>query len=151
MGIPLPKTEAEAVALYQKYFWQPLYDSIPSQTIANKLFDDEVNQGEGTGIRHLQRALCSAGCIVRQDGVFGPATLRAISLIPEGLLLPWMRSIQYESYLDWATGIPKRLALLAGLANRAAWPDDGGIAKELLAGTYLPAAEGISFKERVNG
>lgn len=137
LGIAQPRTVDEARPLYGKYFWPALYNRIGSQNVATKIMDSCVNEGEPTAIKHLQRALCSAGSIVATDGAFGTATLTAINLTPESLLLPWMRLIQYESYDKWIKQDPEREALRKGLARRAAWPDpDGTITTALLTGTY---------------
>lgn len=136
-GIPLPRTPQEATTLYELHFWNPLYEQILSQTVATKIMDDCVNQGPEAGTHNLQAALCAAGSIVERDGIFGPATLTATNLVPEKLLLPWMRLIQYQSYEKWIGSDPEREKLRKGMANRAAWPDpDGRIAPALMAGTY---------------
>jgi peptidoglycan hydrolase-like protein with peptidoglycan-binding domain len=100
-----------------------------------------VNQGTGTGIEHLQTALGKAGLTVAVDGIFGPATLAAVNRAPEELLLGYFRLIQYQSYAVWIAENPVREPLRAGLARRAAWPDDaeGTIAAALLKGTYQPS------------
>ena len=137
LGIAQPQTTEEARALYGQYFWHLLYNQITSQNVATKIMDSCVNQGEPAAINHLQQALRSAGSIVTIDGAFGPASLTAINLTPENLLLPQMRMIQYASYDRWIAKDPDREAMRKDLARRAAWPDpDGSIAQALLAGTY---------------
>jgi lysozyme family protein len=141
-GIPLPKTPAEAAALYLKYFWNPLYEEIASQTVATKILDDCVNQGTRVGVEHLQTALGKSGHMVTVDGAFGPLTLAAVNQTAahsagEAALLGWFRLIQWASYVAWIAGDPAREQLRQGMANRAAWPDpQGTIAAELLNGTY---------------
>jgi lysozyme family protein len=139
-GIAQPATAAEAAALYQKYFWNPLYNQIASQEVGTKILDDCVNQGTPEGSKHLQEALVRCGRMVAVDGIFGPATLTAVNQAPEELLLGYFRLIQYQSYAAWIAENPAREALRVGLARRAAWPDDaeGTIAAALLAGTYQP-------------
>ena len=135
LGIPQPHTAAEAIVLYRRYFWNLLYEGIESQTVATKLFDDGVNQGTGEAVTNLQEALCRVGSIVRVDGEFGPNTLRAVNLVTESMLLPWMRIKQFLSYERWIQADSTREYLRKGLASRAAWPDpDGSIAKMWLDG-----------------
>ena len=145
LGIPLPSSQQEAIVLYRKYFWNDLYTMIPSQTVATKILDDCVNQGNHFGVLNLQTALCMVGSVVKVDGVFGPATLRATSLVPEAMLLMWMRAKQFQSYCAWIAADPTRAVLKHGMAARAAWPDpDGHIAEALLKGNYLPMPGGKS-------
>jgi lysozyme family protein len=140
LGISMPTTVDEASVLYQRHFWKPLYDQIISQTVATKFFDDAVNQGPHAATENLQKALNAVGSIVTVDGGFGQATLNATNMVPDTLLLPWMRKTQYDSYDEWINANRSaRESLRHGLANRAAWPDpDGTIATALMAGTYGP-------------
>lgn len=140
LGIAQPATKEEAEELFRTYFWLPIYDKINSQSVATKVFDDAVNQGPGTAHKMLQQALCSIGAIVVVDGKFGPATLSAVNMVPEAMLLPWMRLHQYISYdLYIKADLAAREKFRAGLAARAAWPDpDGSIAIGLLKCTYRP-------------
>jgi lysozyme family protein len=137
LGIPLPRTEEEAVALYAKYFWNPLYNQIVSQNVASKLLDNSVNQGTPTGVKHLQQALNACGHSVLIDSVFGSLTLAAINETLESDLLAHMRKLQYVSYQIWLASNPSAANLRKGLAARAAWPDpDGIITTALLTGNY---------------
>lgn len=140
LGISMPTTAEEASVLYQRHFWKSIYGKISSQTVATKFFDDAVNQGPRTATENLQTALNAVGSIVVVDGDFGQATLNATNMVPDTLLLPWMRKIQYDTYSVWIDeDRPARESLRHGLANRAAWPDpDGTIATALMAGTYGP-------------
>lgn len=144
LGVQQPKTPMEAEDLYREHFWMPVYDKIASQNVATKVFDDAVNQGHGAAHKMLQRALCEVGCTVIVDGVIGPATLTAVNAVPEAMLLPYMRRLQYRTYDAWVKRMPsKRERLRGGLANRAAWPDPGkSIKVALLDGTYQPQPPG---------
>jgi lysozyme family protein len=148
LGIEQPKTKEEATELYRQHFWMPIYDRIASQNVATKVFDDAVNQGHGAAHRMLQRALCATGSIVVVDGIFGPATLAATNMVPEEMLLPWMRKFQYSSYCNYIDAKPKeRTKLERGLARRAAWPDENGVfAMQLLNGMY-PLPTGVKNAE----
>jgi len=140
LGIAQPATIAEAEEMYQLYFWLPIYDKIVSQSVATKVFDDAVNQGPGVAHKMLQQALCSIGAIVVVDGKFGPATLSAVNMVPEAMLLPWMRLHQYIGYDLYINADPaEREKFRPGLAARAAWPDpEKAIAPTLLNCTYRP-------------
>lgn len=140
LGVAQPTNPMEAEELYRTHFWLPRYSQIQSQSVATKLFDDAVNQGPGTAHKMLQQALCSIGSIVVIDGRFGPATLAAVNAVPEAMLLPWMRLHQYISYVAYIEADPTaREKFRAGLARRAAWPDeDKAIAPTLLNCTYWP-------------
>jgi lysozyme family protein len=137
LGISLPASAAEAMTLYQKYFWNSLYNQIISQNVATKILDDCVNQGTPTGIGNLQKALIKTGASLAVDRNFGPVTLAAVNAVAEETLLFQMRLQQYATYDAWIKQNPVRASYQSGLASRAAWPDpDGTIAKALIAGTY---------------
>jgi len=72
-------TAAQAADIYQKKYWNPLYDSIKDQIVADKLFDMGVNEGVGTAVKILQEVLQPQFSDVTLDGNFGPKTLAAVN------------------------------------------------------------------------
>jgi lysozyme family protein len=67
-------TLADAKSLYLKDYWGPIHgDDIP-WPLAMFVFDAEVNQGRGAAIKLLQKSLG-----VKQDGSFGPSTVKAVA------------------------------------------------------------------------
>ena len=67
---------ATALAIYEKDYWAPIKaDQLPEH-LRFHVFDAAVNSGPGQAIKWLQRA---AG--VTQDGVIGPRTLSAASMV----------------------------------------------------------------------
>jgi lysozyme family protein len=75
-------TKEEAMALYQKDFWEFCHcDELPSP-LAIAVFDAAVNQGEGAAIRMLQVALGS----VEVDGLVGDKTISAAFKSGKGTL-----------------------------------------------------------------
>lgn len=71
-------TREQAIAIYQRDYWIPLWDRIESQDLADCLFDFGVNSGIKRAVESLQRALSSVvvGPLII-DGVFGIGTLAA--------------------------------------------------------------------------
>jgi lysozyme family protein len=65
-------TRDEAIQIYHRDYWTPLWCEQLPPPLAIALFDGGVNQGVGTAIRMLQRALR-----VTADGIVGPETLLA--------------------------------------------------------------------------
>ena len=121
-GLQPPTTGEEAIVLYRKYFWLPVYEEITSQNVATKVFDDHVNQGLKPAHENLQRALVTLGHAVACDGVFGDETLAAVNEADQDALLKAMAEEMKASYFAWIAGDPRRIALRKGLLNRAAWP-----------------------------
>lgn len=79
-----------AADVYRREFWEPLKcDQINDHQLAAKLFDTGVNVGKRQAVKFLQRAvnatLPSQGVCepLADDGVIGPATLRAIELFDD--------------------------------------------------------------------
>lgn len=117
-----PKSAEEAIALYQKYFWCPIYSEITSQNVATKVFDDHVNQGLKPAHENLQRALVTLGHVLSCDGIFGQETLDAVNAADQDALLKAMAEEMKASYFHWIAGDPRRMVFKKGLLNRAAWP-----------------------------
>lgn len=67
-------SQQDAIVIYKTYFWLTTgCDRMPAG-VDLLMFDMAVNQGPGTAIRTLQRALGYPAASV--DGVYGPATQR---------------------------------------------------------------------------
>lgn len=69
-------TREQAIALYQRDFWNVLNLDAQPLGVANQLLDFAVNSGAATAVRALQRALS-----VADDGHIGPVTLNALKSI----------------------------------------------------------------------
>lgn len=66
-------TREDAVAIYERDFWQRVQGDKLPRAFAFQALDAAVNHGIGNAVRWMQRA---AG--VADDGVIGPATLAAV-------------------------------------------------------------------------
>ena len=75
-------TVAQATLYYLEHYWKGLYSSIASQQMANKIFDFGVLFGVGTAVKVLQGILG-----IKQDGLFGPASLVAVNATDGVMLL----------------------------------------------------------------
>jgi lysozyme family protein len=93
-------TRAEAVAIYRRFFWNPVCGDALPPGLDHAVFDLSVNSGPGRAARLLQRVLS-----VPEDGVVGPATLAAAKASDPG---ETVRALQRE-----------RLAFLKRLST---WP-----------------------------
>lgn len=65
-------TVEEAIEIYRRDYWRPIYDEMTDGDAACKIFDMAVNMGHRQAHKLLQR-----GVGVDDDGVFGPVTLAA--------------------------------------------------------------------------
>lgn len=75
-------TRTEAEDIYKRYYWNAVKgDSLPAG-VDLIVFDYGVNSGPSRAIKHLQEVLG-----VDQDGVLGPATLKAVSSISPDKLI----------------------------------------------------------------
>ncbi len=85
-------TVSQAKAIYYEDWWVALkMDSYPS-ALAYQMFDAAINHGSGRAIQFIQRAVG-----VKDDGIFGPKTLKAISAmnINDVLMLFIAERLQY--------------------------------------------------------
>lgn len=107
-------TIGQAIAIYEAKYWRPVSgDDLPPYA-AWVAFDCGVNQGTGEARLLLQQV-----ARVAQDGIIGPATLRAITgLKPLDFLASFTaaRDIRYSAssrWKDYADGWVKRATLAA--------------------------------------
>lgn len=75
---------------YKQLYWN--FDSIPSQAVANKMFEMEINFGTGSAVRILQQGLVRLGHSLSIDGSLGPATLNLLQTTKEPDLLHSLRA-----------------------------------------------------------
>lgn len=75
-------TMQQAIDIYQKEYWNPLYDKIEDQNFANKLFDVGVMSGVGTAVSLFQGLMNLA-----IDRNFGPKCLEAVNASEPASLL----------------------------------------------------------------
>lgn len=85
-----PTIQKAVADFYRQSYWN--FDSLESQTVANKLLEIEVNFGKGSGTRILQEALARLGFAVEVDGSFGPRTLQALLKAKEPEVLHGLRA-----------------------------------------------------------
>ena len=106
-------TEAEAIALYKEYFWNPLYDQL-ERAIAEKVFTVGVNMGARVGVKLLQRALN-----VSDDGIIGNITIAATKRVSVDKLLIHFVDVQMDYYISIVKRRPNQIKFLRGWKNRA--------------------------------
>jgi len=85
-------TEEQAIDIYRTKYWLDVYDDIIAECIGAKVFDLAVNMGHGPAHVCLQRALRAVGIQIKEDGVFGKITLKAVNKVSPSCLLAAMRS-----------------------------------------------------------
>ena len=86
-------TVDKAKKIYFRDWWQAYnYDRLTSDKIAIKLFDQAINMGAKTAHKLLQRACRACGNYTKDDGLLGPATIKAANDSDPDQLLAAMRS-----------------------------------------------------------
>lgn len=105
-----PRIIETAKDWFKSRFWDPVRgDEIPAE-IAKELYDTAVNMGPPTAVRFLQEALNLLNKRgrsypdIQEDGVFGPATMRALNSYlaksPLERLLVVMNILQGAKYVN---------------------------------------------------
>lgn len=110
----------DAIEIYQRDYWKPIYESITSQNVATKLLNLIVNMGRKQGVKILQLAVASCGEPTTCDGVFGVNTLAAVNRCDSQNLLTEMRHEACDFYTRLATTDPNKYgSYLRGWLRRA--------------------------------
>jgi lysozyme family protein len=114
---------------YKVRFWQPLRcDDVPAE-IRLELFDTGVNQGIGTAVTHLQRALNLLNdngrlyADLKVDGGIGPVTVATANRCPDKRALHnTMNILQGMQYVTIAERNPVQQRFFRGwILNRVSW------------------------------
>jgi len=95
----LALTREQALELYRRDFWHPMYSNLANQEVADELFDFGVNVGCLPAVRVFQESIryVSVGPVVI-DGVFGQKTLDAANSLESAVLLREFRACQAYYY-----------------------------------------------------
>lgn len=108
---------------FEVYLVRPNILSIDDAKVREAVFDEAVNSGPGTAIRHFQRALG-----VKDDGVLGPVTLaRWHTLVPLVVIIKLFAE-RMKFYASIITRDSTQRVFAAGWMNRLA-----GLMEELVA------------------
>jgi len=105
-------TVEQAIEIYRKNYWHPLYGLIDSQAFATKIFDAGVNMGPRKAVKILQGVLA-----VTVDGLFGPGTLARTNYLGEAALDPYKAALE-AYYLSMVDKKPELRRFLAGWRRR---------------------------------
>jgi len=127
-----------AIIFYKETFWGTYMKNIPTQKIANELFDTAVNQGKENSIIYLQKALNVLNrngqdyADIKPDGIFGDNTLNAINGYYhtqrfrtrdkeklEKWLLKWMNYFQMKTYESIINKDSKQEKFVPGWTERS--------------------------------
>ena len=108
-------TQAEAIEIYRRDFWNPKYERMPYE-IAAKVFDIAVNMGQRQAHKLLQRAVN-----VVDDGIIGGKTIAAVMAMSIGALLDNITIEQIKYYKAVVKNRPTSSIFMAGWINRAEW------------------------------
>lgn len=112
-------SQADAVAIYREDFWQKTQIVSLADAVAGAAFDLAVNMGAKAGIKIVQRAISFAGTTIVDDGVIGPATMRAsfaVDPVKVIALIRWQACLHYLAIVD---GRPASRRYLDGWLRRA--------------------------------
>ena len=123
-------TREQAIALYRRDFWNPLYEHVGGQALATKFLELTLHlphqdqrpyyEGDMRGVRLVQQALRSLGDrTVLLDGRFGPNTLQAVKLESPQALLAAIRVQQCRYYLALVQAAPEQQKFFSGWIRRA--------------------------------
>ncbi len=108
-------TRDGAITLYRRYYWEPSRADWLPVPLDLYVFDSAVNQGVGTALRLLQKAVN-----VAQDGAIGPITLGAITRLgakQAAAQFMTQRALRYttlDTFWKFGEGWFNRLFLIAG-------------------------------------
>jgi len=137
---------AQVRTFYKTEFWDCLrLDKLTSQPVAEQLADHGVNAGPARSVRLLQYALGQLGVPgVAEDGVLGPATLRAANACPPRPLFDALVGLRRAFYRYRAGQLPAPGPALLGLFGRLRLQPDA--TQQPFLAAWLGRVAAISFR-----
>jgi len=112
-------TRDEAIEIYRRDFWRPIYSRISAISVAAKVFDMAVNMGHVNAHKCVQRACVGYGFNLTIDGAFGGNTLAAVNSIEVNTLMRDIKMQAVVHYYDLAKRRPKDKVFFHGWVGRA--------------------------------
>jgi len=110
-------TKEGAKEIYKKDYWDKnKVDDVPDD-LKHIFFDMCVNQGRGTAVRVLQRAINGKGGKISVDGGFGPGTKGALAKYKPSV--ERVRCYRLKHYYDLVNRKPEQEKFLFGWFRRA--------------------------------
>lgn len=127
---------ATAKKIYKKRYWDVMgLDAIPSDFLAELIFDQGVNGGPTTAAKRYQSSLNALGAGLKVDGEIGPATIAATKKYPELRIANEFIKATQDNYAIIVVNDKSQLAFIKGWINRSQVLMDKMITKALsLAG-----------------
>lgn len=96
-------TQEEVASIYREKYWESLsLDSIPSQGIAEAIFDHGVNAGIGRGAKLAQETIntLTGSKLLTVDGQMGPLTLQQVNRVPPPTFLIQFFTLRMTYYKE---------------------------------------------------
>ena len=110
-------TKDDAKDIYKRDYWDKnKIDDLPDN-LKHIFFDMCVNQGRGTAVRVLQRAINNKGGSLTVDGGFGPGT--SLALAKHKPSVDRVRCYRLKHYYDLVNKKPEQERFLFGWFKRA--------------------------------
>lgn len=103
----------EAAKIYQDNYWTPAKCDLLPDIVREIHFDAAVNHGVSRAAKLLQQAVG-----VNDDGIIGPATLRAIANTSNGYMLARYAAVRYRFYGEIIKRDRSQLVFITGWMDR---------------------------------
>ena len=115
-------TVPQAIVIYRSEFWNALkLDLVPSQVIAEEIFDTAVNTGPDEAARIVQKSVNYLGSKVKVDGKLGPITIGEVNRWvkkDEVALFKVLNGYQFLHYESLVRNDPTQLDFARGWMKR---------------------------------
>jgi len=110
-------TKEQAKDIYKRDYWDKNKVDDLSDSLKHIFFDMAVNQGRGTAVKIIQRAINGKGGKLTVDGGFGPGTKAALKKYNPSV--DRVRCYRVKYYMDLVARKPEQERFLFGWYRRA--------------------------------
>ena len=120
MSMPQPSRHIPVANFYLTNFWNPMnLAPISSQDLANRVFDEGVNNGQATAVKMLQGVVNSLGGSISIDSHIGPETAAAVNSIAPATMLEAYKQARLARYIHLEHGHPGDMKYAQNWNSRA--------------------------------
>ena len=125
IAVPSSQREPLVQQFYKEQFWNRWYESLDSDEVGKRVFDEGVNAGPGTAVQILQQAvnasITPSAPRIAVDGKWGPQTISAVNSLVEGYLVIEFKRLRLAHYQNIVLKYPQKAVYLGTADHPGPW------------------------------
>ena len=124
-AVPPAQRQPLVQQFYKEQFWNRWYESLDSDEVGKRVFDEGVNAGPGIAVKILQQAvnasIAPSAPRIAVDGKWGPQTISTVNSLTEGYLVIEFKRLRLAHYQNIVLRYPDKAVYLGTADHPGPW------------------------------